>query len=311
MRTQFIRLGALLLLVPALFAQTAVRRPRILGISHVAVYVKDLNQARTFYKGFLGFGEPYSLKRPDGSERAAVIKINDQQSLELFAEDPHEDGQFSHLALYTDDVAHMHDYLVARGVAVSDQVHQGQTGDLFFTVKDPDGHLVEIIEARPEDMAARSRGRFMPASRAATRLAHAGILTSSLGAALKFYRDILGFREFWHGSSADDKLHWDSLRVPDGDDYLELMLYKPPLAQEQRGLQNHIGLETTNLAASVAGLQSRASASHYSQPIEVHIGKDRKREIDLWSPDGSRVELRESAPATAPSSAPAARHTGE
>jgi lactoylglutathione lyase len=300
MRTQLTRLVAVLLLAPSLIAQTAVRRPRILGISHVAVYVKDLGQARTFYKGLMGFDEPYSLKRPDGSERAAVIKINDQQSIELFAEDPHEDGQFSHLALRTDDAAHMHDYLLARGASVSGPVHRGQSGDLFFTVKDPDGHLVEIVEPGPDGMAARNQGRSMPAGRVATRLSHAGILTGSLGAALKFYRDILGFREFWHGSSADDKLHWDSLRVPDGDDYLELMLYKPPLTPEQRGLQDHIGLETSDLAGCVTGLKSRAAAVRYARPIEIRTGKDRRRETDLWSPDGSRVELREAMPAALP-----------
>jgi lactoylglutathione lyase len=115
MKPNSLRLCALLLLAPCLSAQTSIPRPRILGISHVAVYVKDISRARAFYKGFLGFGEPYSLKR-NGSEDIVVIKINDQQFVELFAENQHEDGQLSHLAFYTDDAARMRNYLLSRGV---------------------------------------------------------------------------------------------------------------------------------------------------------------------------------------------------
>ena len=39
-----------------------VKRPRILGLSHMAVFVSDLRKARSFYEDFLGYEEPYVLK---------------------------------------------------------------------------------------------------------------------------------------------------------------------------------------------------------------------------------------------------------
>src|SRR5262245_66093102 len=109
------KLPAIVLLTASfLFAQHGeVRRPRILGVAHVAFYVSDLSKARAFYKDFLGFDEPFSLKRDDGSERIAFIKINDQQYIELFADSPRNDDRLNHVAIYTDDAAGMRDYLAS------------------------------------------------------------------------------------------------------------------------------------------------------------------------------------------------------
>ena len=59
---------------------------RSLGISHIALYVHDLDKTRAFYKEFLGLDEPYSLTNKDGSLHLTWIKINDRQSIELFPE---------------------------------------------------------------------------------------------------------------------------------------------------------------------------------------------------------------------------------
>src|SRR3954466_5548574 len=103
-------------------------RPRILGIGHMALYVSDLSRARAFYRDFLGFDEPYSLKRADGAERIAFIKINEQQYLELFAEAPREDGRVNHIAFFTDDAEGLRRALAARGVKVPPVVGKGKIG---------------------------------------------------------------------------------------------------------------------------------------------------------------------------------------
>src|SRR5215470_4089212 len=107
------------LLVASLLAQSAPARPKTLGVAHMAVYVGDLAKARTFYKDFLGFDEePFTLKKSDGSERIAFIKINDRQFVELFAENTRGEGQLNHVSIYTDNADQMRDYLAAKGVAV-------------------------------------------------------------------------------------------------------------------------------------------------------------------------------------------------
>src|SRR5258708_28403537 len=59
-------------------AQTAdqTNRPHILGISHMAVYVSDLQKARAFYKDLLGYGEHLTLQPEICSATLPFIKFN-------------------------------------------------------------------------------------------------------------------------------------------------------------------------------------------------------------------------------------------
>jgi catechol 2,3-dioxygenase-like lactoylglutathione lyase family enzyme len=289
------RLPIFFLLATSLLAaqHSEVKRPRILGIAHVALYVSDLNKARAFYKDFLGFDEPFALKRDDGSERIVFIKINDQQYVELFAEAPRNDDRLNHVAIYTDDAAGMRDYLSSRGTKVPDKVNKGRTGNYNFTINDPDGHQLEIVQYESDSWTAQANGKFMPASHVSTHLMHAGFLVGSLEPALKFYRDILGFQEFWRGSASGDELSWVNMRVPDGDDYVEFMLYKDPPTLEQRGVKNHICLETPDIQKVVTNLESRLARKSYAREIRVQTGKNHKRQANLFDPDGTRIELME------------------
>ena len=73
----------------------------MLGIAHMALFVSDLAKARVFYQDFLGFEEAFKLPKPDGSDRIAFIKINDEQYLELFDEPPRERrARLPHLVLH-------------------------------------------------------------------------------------------------------------------------------------------------------------------------------------------------------------------
>ena len=288
------RLIFLLIVAPLLFAQQIeIKRPRILGVAHVAFYVSDLSKARAFYKDFLGFDEPFALKRDDGSERIAFIKINDQQYVELFAEPPRNDDRLNHVAVYTDDAGGMRNYLASRGIKVPEKVNKGRTGNYNFTINDPDGNQLEIVQYEPDSWTAHANGRFMPASHVSTHLMHAGFLVKSLDAAMQFYHDILGFQEFWRGSASGDELSWVNMRVPDGDDYVEFMLYKDPPKPEQRGGKNHICLETADVQKTVKNLERRLARKAYTREIRVQTGRNGKRQANLFDPDGTRVELME------------------
>jgi len=285
---------ALLLILPALWAGEAPARPRILGVAHMALYVSDLAKARAFYEDFLGFEEPFALKRKDGTDRIVFIKINDHQYVELFAEEPKEDGRLNHISVYTADARAMRDYLASRGVAVPEKVGKGQTGNSNFNIKDPDGHTVEMVQYEPESWTARDKGKFMPETRISTHMPHFGVLIGPLEPALKFYRDVLGFQETWRGGSGRF-LSWVNMRVPDGEDYLEFMLYNNPPDAEQRGVRNHVCLMTPDLAKAVAILEARPARKNYGRPIEVKVGVNRKRQANLFDPDGTRIELMEPA----------------
>src|SRR5437588_12749472 len=110
---------------------------------------------------------------------------------------------------------------------------------------------------------------------------------------MKFYTDVLGFKETWRGSKSEKELSWVNLKVPDGDDYIEFMLYKEAPAPLQRGTAHHLALEVPDIAASVAALEAKPYRKQYTRPIEVRVGTNRKRQANLFDPDGTRTELME------------------
>lgn len=298
MKTQ--QTGVLLLLLLLLLFATPlagktreVQRPRILGIAHMALYVSDLDKARTFYEDFLGFQETFTLKRDDGSVRIAFVKINDKQYLELFTDPPKSDGQLNHVAIFTDNAQQMRDYLAEHGVEVPATVAKGKTGNYNFTFTDPDKHSVEVVQYLPDSWTGQNQGKLEPSTRISNHIMHVGFLVGALDPAMKFYRDLLGFREFWRGSSDGKELSWVNMRVPDGDDYAEFMLYRGTPSAQERGGKNHLSLEVPDVEKAVAELEARPARRSYSREIKTQIGKNRKRQANLFDPDGTRVELME------------------
>jgi lactoylglutathione lyase len=279
------------------FAQAqAVKRPPIAGNAHMAIYVSDLAKARVFYEDFLGYGEPYSLKTKDGSAtRIAFVKINEDQYLELFAEKPREERlQFNHISFETSDAEALRKYLAAHGVKVPEQVGRAQIGNSNFNINDPDGHIVEITQYQQDGWTRQARGKFLPDSRISNHMTHFGVTIDRLEPAMKFYHDILGFEDIWRGPPAGKTLNWVNLRVPDGTDYLELMLYsKEPETQAELGNKNHICLVVPDIQKAVAILESRRAKTGYSKPIEIKVGQNGKRQANLFDPDMTRVELME------------------
>ena len=259
----------------------------------MAVYVSDLRRARAFYEDFLGYAEPYKLQRDDGSDRVAFIKINEDQYLELFAEPPKKDGNLNHISFYTDSAEGMRTYLASEGVKVPDRVGKGKIGNLNFNITDPDGHTVEIVQYEPDSWTRENKGKYLPDTRISTHMTHVGVTVGLLEPSMKFYRDLLGFREFWRGSSSGKTLSWVNMRVPDGKDYLEMMLYKETPDARQLGVKNHICLVVADIQEAVATLEARPVYKDYGQKIEIKTGVNGKRQANLFDPDGTRVELME------------------
>jgi catechol 2,3-dioxygenase-like lactoylglutathione lyase family enzyme len=292
-----VNLPALFFLALALVAPVAaqpVERPKILGIAHIALRVSDIEKSRAFYKDFLGFGEPFLLNKPDGSLDLTFIKVNDYQYIELFPGlDPAQD-RLSHISISTDDAERMRQYLGAHGVKVPDHVPKGRSGNSNFNVDDPDGHSVEIVEYEPDGWSMRDKGKAMSDARISTRMLHLGILVDNLAKSMGFYRGILGFEEFWRGASRNSEtLSWVNMRVPDGPTYLEFMLYKDEPAPDHRGVEHHIALEVEDAAKAVERLEQRPYFKTYEHKIEIHTGVNRRRQVNLYDPDGTRVELME------------------
>jgi catechol 2,3-dioxygenase-like lactoylglutathione lyase family enzyme len=282
-----------LLLPASLLVAQEVARPRILGVAHIAIYAADYEKTRAFYRDFLGFEEPYSLANADGTPSMTFFKISDRQYIELFPESKPNTDRLNHISLETDNAEAMRLYLASRGVAVPKQTAKGRIGNSAFNIVDPQGHTVEIVQYEPDGWTVRERGKHMPAGRISTRMTHVGIIVTALDPEMKFYTDILGFKETWRGSSSGTELSWVNLRVPDGDDYLEFMLYKDAPAPERRGTAHHLCLEVPDIASSLAVLQARPYREQYTRTLESRTGINRRRQANLYDPDGTRTEFME------------------
>src|SRR5689334_11273003 len=106
------KLAAVLLALCSLaVAADAPPRPKITGVAHIALFVHDMDKARWFYKDLLGFGEPYSLNKPDGGLAMTFIKVNDRQYIELFPETQAGTDRLNHISVETDDAEAMRVYL--------------------------------------------------------------------------------------------------------------------------------------------------------------------------------------------------------
>ena len=288
-----VRRFVLLMLPGALLFAADVPRPRILGVAHIGIFAHDYERSRAFYRDFLGYEEPYDLKNADGSPSMTFFKVNERQYIELFVEKEAGSDRLNHISVETDNVEAMRAYLESRGVAVPAKVGKGRIGNLSIMVKDPDGHGVEIVQYAADGWTVREKGKHLPPDRISKRIMHVGVIVTSLDRAMDFYGKILGFEEFWRGSKSGTELSWVNARVPDGKDYVEFMLYKTPPAPPARGSAHHLCLEVPDVAAAVAVLEAKPYRKQYPHPLEVKVGVNRRRQANLFDPDGTRTELME------------------
>ncbi len=264
----------------------AQERPRIVGISHMAVKVSDIEKSVPFYRDFLGFAEQYRLNNlKDGSLLLVCFKVSDEQSIEVFTGLRPGQERLHQLAYCVDDAEAMCAYLAQKGVKVPESVSKGQVQNLGFTVRDPSGYTIEFVQYTPDGWTRRDRGKFLPDTRISEHITHGGVGVKDVAAALHFYGDILGFTESWRGGATDKVLSWINMKVPGSSDYVEFML-DPKVTP-------HFCLLVPDMEKVKAKLESNPYRSKYDKPLEIRVGKNRKRQLNLYDPDGTRVELME------------------
>lgn len=279
--------------IPAIVRGQAPQRPKIYGVAHAAFFTGDLENTRRFFKEFLGCDEPIVMPGKEGGIAFTVIKINDRQFVELFPERQAGSDRLYHFAVETDDAEAMRRYLEAKGFDVPRTTPKGRTGNSNYFVTDPNGVICEIVQYEPDGMTCRDFGRHVPDTRIAERMSHVGFMTPDLDAALSFYVDVLGFREVWRGGPDPKKVKWVHLQVPDGTQTVELMLYEEEPSWARRGSMNHICLEVDDVAAAKALLDDRTLPEGCREPSPIATGINRKRQINYYAPDGTRVEIME------------------
>ncbi len=276
-------------------------RPPIVGVAHIGLYTDNVAASRAFFGKVLGFAEPFFLNNPDGSLMLTYFKVNDHQYIEIFPglKNPTQD-RLSHIAFETRNARSLRDYLASRGEKVPATIKPGLDGNLSFEVHDPDGHTVEFVQYMPGSLHSRNFGKFLPATRISKRMIHVGVTVRDRAAADRFYRDILGFREMWHGGMTDTRTDWVDMRVPEGTDWLEYMLNVHNPTPKQLGVMHHLALGVSSVAAAY----KIVLAHGYTPPGRPQIGRDGKWQLNLYDPNFTRVELMEPKPVRKPCCSP-------
>ena len=118
---------------------------------HVCLNVADAERAVAWYTDQLGFEESWGFEAGDTLNRYVADEDGTEIQLsETAGETPDDHGNaWDHLAVSVDDVARAVDTIdhhgVVRGPAVVDAA-----GARVAFVRDPDGHVVELIEPLEE-----------------------------------------------------------------------------------------------------------------------------------------------------------------
>jgi lactoylglutathione lyase len=265
-------------------------RPAITGITNAAFFAKDVENTRQFYTNYLGFAAHDVSKDSAGSGHSEIIiDISDRQFVEIYKEKISGGNRLFYFSVETTDAEGLRKYMASKGVDVPEKVTEEKNGNYSFFVTDPNGTVCKILQNKNINSSAKE----LPDKRIASRMSHVGFMVPDLEKAMTFYRDILGFHEIWRGSKDGINLNWVNLRVPEGNDYIELMLYAELPSEAEMGILNHICLEVNDVTVSSSELAKRKLPPCCSVPTLMKTGINGKRQINCYDNDGTRIEIME------------------
>jgi catechol 2,3-dioxygenase-like lactoylglutathione lyase family enzyme len=268
----------------------SVNRPPITNIANFVVKTDNLDEARKFYSGVLGYDEVFRHKRAiTGAADVSVFKVNDRQYIEVTQTlEKESDDKLVQVGFETRDAHRLRDYLASKSVDVPAHVARDSDGNYSFVVKDPEGHSIEFVEYVKGSLQSKSAGKALSDRRISDHILHVGVHVKSPEAQDKFYKDILGFRFLWQGGPRDDRLDWISLLTPDGDNWIEYMvMHDGPPTPQQLGVWHHVCVGTLDMPTVYKTVMDRG----YKPPHEPSVARDGRLLLQLYDRNSTRTEV--------------------
>jgi catechol 2,3-dioxygenase-like lactoylglutathione lyase family enzyme len=249
------------------------------------MYATDATATRSFYRKVLNASGPCHWCE-EVPRSPMIVPINDEQAVMLWSLPTAPISDFLvQITFSTDNLAAMKRFLTANGIAFS-----APPGAPSITLSDPEGHRIAFAQSQKVSTSAALVYSTL-------RLIHAGFVVHDRVAIDHFYKDILGFRPYWHGGMKDDKDDWVAMQVPDGRDWVEYMLNISPTADKHTlGVMNHIALGVKDIHAT----QQQLIMNGWKPGEEPKLGRDGKWQLNLYDPDDTRIEFMEFTPKEKP-----------
>ncbi len=287
-------LAAVSIAAAAQMPDKPLMRPRITGISHLAVYTSNPAATEHFYVQVIGAVKQADPENPKGVRYA----LSATQFIEVL---PLPEGaginRLDHTAWNTTDAEALRRWLGSKSYKVPGQVEKGADGGFWFTVKDPEGNKVEFVQL-PDPLKP------LPAPMAiGHHIIHVGFMVHSRTIENLFYRDLLGFKPYWYGGMTEGRTDWVSQQAPDSHDWLEYMLTfgNTPVAESagipagmskrDLGVLDHFSIGVDSVDAAFKTLKDGGRLAGVDAQEHTQMGKDGKGQFNLWDPDEVRVEL--------------------
>jgi len=270
----------------------------ILGLAGITFQVTDLDKARHYYDGVLGFAEAFTLKDARGRVTSVFFKVNDDQYVEVVSGLPpgalHRQVR---VVFQSSDVNRLHEIYAARGLNPS-PVTRGADGNPVFRVIGPDDATLDFIQYVPGSQQTLAKGKFLDPRRLSTHLWHVGIYTKDRNSVTPFYQDKLGFdrgRDLPGGRG-------EYIETPSSDSNTETKFprldpnnpaTRAQYDREVMGAVQHMAIEVTDMRRTRDLAQQRGGLTDLQ--VRAHVGNNRHWLMHLFDPDGSRTEVMETA----------------
>jgi catechol 2,3-dioxygenase-like lactoylglutathione lyase family enzyme len=304
------------MVLPPGAAQGQVGRSSSLRLSVVGIAVSDYPKSQAFYERVMGFPVAFKFSSPDGTRTNTFFQMSRDTFLEMQQATADVRAGLTHAHFVVDDLSATLSRLRQAGLQTAPQsgrpanavTEAGFSQNIYVknaNVFDPNGIRLELNELVPESLMKKAAESWTAAQDPK------GLTLNVVGIAVKgppesamFYQNLMGFRvAFTFGSTDPQRMnvYYQTSR----DAFLEM---QPAGANVTPGL-THFHLLTGDLDAAIARLRQAGLAAAagnapgtIGQAVGVSPGAHVKN-INVFDPDGIRLELNEYIPESLPKKA--------
>jgi len=148
--------GSGILLMQSVIAQNGAPNDTGMKLNHVAIAVKNFDEAVAYYTKSMGFREAFSFREKNGQPILAYLQISRDTFLEIQPATAEHPAGFSHLGIEMADGKATVARLRRMGIKVNDLMPSARSGALLTNATDPEGFRAELLQFGPASLQRKA-----------------------------------------------------------------------------------------------------------------------------------------------------------